>query len=1004
MRYLLLFLLLSVSAFAQQARIQETTRTLTTYPYSDPDPVARPGRFYPYFRFDGYTDRGRPQPWKMVELENDYIRLAVMPEIGGKVWGAYEKSQEFPFVYFNHVVKFRDVAMRGAWTSGGIEFNFGDFGHAPTTSTPVDYVTRTNPDGSVSCFIGATDWSSRTTWRVEINLAPDKAYFTTRSWWTNDTPLETSYYHWTNAGFRATGNLEFVFPGTHYIGHEGQAAPWPVDSAGRKLSLYEQNNFGSYKSYHVMGKPTDFYGAYWHRDDLGFGHYSPYFGKMGKKVWVWGLSRQGMIWEKLLSDTDGQYVELQSGRLFNQAAPESMYSPFKHVGFAPYTTDSWTEYWFPVRRTRGLTQASPRGALNLRVEGEWLKIDWMALEPQSDTLRVLDGEKPLLSRRLTLRPMEVFRDSVRRSGDPEPLTVKLGSEIVKPGGSFALDRPLQTPAGFDWQSEYGLLLRGTDLMRQRNDAEAETYLNQAIQKNPSLVPALSRMAAIRYRQGAYEEARTLAGRALAVDTYDPEANFYRALASEKTGHEADVKDGFSAAALSPVFRSGALLRLAYQAVRQRDWSRAQEPVGQSLQANPQNEAARNLAVVLARKQGKSEVAKALIQEQLTRDPLNHAARFEKYLNSGKEEDKQEFVGLIRQELPQETYLELAIHYAGLHLTDEALRVLALAPAHPMVQIWQAHLLDRTGQREAAMKGLEAALKASPAMVFPFRPETAGVLAWAQQRRPDWKWRYYEALLRRQLNQPERAKALFAECGDEPDFMPFYLAKAELFESDSAVVLPALEKAYRMEPSSWRTGFRLGRYYVDRKQPAKALALAETNSRAHPDNAVLGLEYARMLRLNGRYAEALALLARLSMLPAEGATDAHGLFRETNLLYALEQMKARKWKEAVRYLQAAETWPERLGSGEPYFPDNRLTRFLTAYAFDQLKNRKEAEKNFAYLQTYRNPDEPTDPLNNRLSVLAKSAGRDYRRIAERLLPDAKGRAAEVLKAFLTLTTP
>ena len=156
---------------AQRAIIQENARSFVTYPFSDPDPVARPGRFYPYFRFDGYTKQGKPQNWNVVELENDYIRLAITPQIGGKVWGAYEKSSQFPFIYFNHVVKFRDVAMRGAWTSGGIEFNFGDIGHAPTTSTPVDYVTRTNVDGSVSCFIGATDWSDRTTWRVEIRLA-----------------------------------------------------------------------------------------------------------------------------------------------------------------------------------------------------------------------------------------------------------------------------------------------------------------------------------------------------------------------------------------------------------------------------------------------------------------------------------------------------------------------------------------------------------------------------------------------------------------------------------------------------------------------------------------------------------------------------------------------------------------------------------------------------------------------------------------------------------------
>lgn len=68
--------------------------------------------------------------------------------------GAVEKSTGKEFIYFNHVVKFPDVAMRGAWTSGGIEFNFGIFGHTPSCSSPVDYLTRENADGSTSCFVG----------------------------------------------------------------------------------------------------------------------------------------------------------------------------------------------------------------------------------------------------------------------------------------------------------------------------------------------------------------------------------------------------------------------------------------------------------------------------------------------------------------------------------------------------------------------------------------------------------------------------------------------------------------------------------------------------------------------------------------------------------------------------------------------------------------------------------------------------------------------------------
>src|ERR1035437_7994347 len=114
MRYRLLFLmLLSVSVHGQQAVIKEVERPMTTYPYSDPDPVARPGRVYPYIRFDVFTNHSVMQTWKMVELENDFIRLAVIPDMGGKVWEAYEKSKDFPFIFSGHSIKFRDVALRG---------------------------------------------------------------------------------------------------------------------------------------------------------------------------------------------------------------------------------------------------------------------------------------------------------------------------------------------------------------------------------------------------------------------------------------------------------------------------------------------------------------------------------------------------------------------------------------------------------------------------------------------------------------------------------------------------------------------------------------------------------------------------------------------------------------------------------------------------------------------------------------------------------------------------
>lgn len=1003
MRSLLLILLfLTSAASAQKSEIREVSRPMITYPYSDPDPVAKTGRIYPYFRYDGFTNKSTMQSWKMVELENDYIRLAVMPEMGGKVWEAYEKSENYPFIFTTKAVKFRDIALRGPWTTGGLEFNFGDIGHGTTVSTPVDYFTRTNDDGSVSCFTGATDWASGTTWRVEIKLDSDKAYFTTRSWWYNNTPVEQEYYHWINAGFKAEGDLEFIFPGTHHIGHGGRGDTWPIDSAGRKISYYRHNDFGSYKSYHIIGRPSNFYGGFWHSDNMGFGRHSPYYEKLGRKVWILGLSQEGERWENLLGDNDGLNVELQSGRLFNQASRGSELTPFKHVGFAPYTTDTWSEKWFPVKHTRGMTHASPKGAMNLRVDKGWLKLDWMPLEPVSDSLIISSGGTPVITRKLEMKPMELFRDSVKWNGNPEGLVARLGESIITDESGQPLNRPMESPENFNWESDYGLLLMGTDLGRQKNYREAEEFLNKALAKNPVLVPALTQMAQIRYRQGLYHEARDYAGKALAVNAYDPDANYFWGLAGEKTGNMADALDGYSVAALSPSVRRAAHIRLSWLSVGRKDWSGAERVADKCLESFSPDEFGWNLKALIKRKTGDSSSALSIINEQLKRDPLNHISRFEKYINTGSESDKDEFVSFINQELPHETFIELALQYHQWNLDEEALIILGLSPAHPMVQIVQAFLLDKNGKKVLSLEKLELAMKASPELVFPFRQEMTAMFSWADKLIPDWKWKYYEALIYWQNNRIDEARGLFTSCADLPDFVPFYLAKAELFRGQNEIVKNSLEKAYRLDPLLWRTGLRLSRFYAGDGQPLKALEIASTNYKSHPASFITGLQYAQMLKLNGKYSEALNILGKLEMLPAEGDVNAHTLYRETNILYAIENMKAGKWKKAVISLNQAETWPENLFSGEPYLPDNRVTQFMRSYCFEKLKIYAEAEKSFDYISNYKNPDGRTYHSGNKVTELVREGLKDFKAITSSVLYDLKSdRDRVVLQAFVEI---
>jgi hypothetical protein len=204
-----------------------------------------------------------------------------------------------------------------------VEFNFGIIGHHPSTSSPVDYVVQKNDDGSVSCVVGNLDLPSRTNWRVEIRLPSDKAYVETRASWNNPTPIHQSYYNWMTAAAVVTDDLEFYYPGHLALEHDGSPTLWPVDAAGRDLAKYKNNAFGSHKSVHTVGEYNDFMGGYYHNSKFGFGHWALYDEMPGHKLWLWALSRNGGIWEDLLTDSDGQYMEFQAGRLFDQYSPSS---------------------------------------------------------------------------------------------------------------------------------------------------------------------------------------------------------------------------------------------------------------------------------------------------------------------------------------------------------------------------------------------------------------------------------------------------------------------------------------------------------------------------------------------------------------------------------------------------------------------------------------------------------------------------------------------------------
>lgn len=922
--------------FAQQATVTETVETVKTYPFSDPDPVADPSDlFYPYFRFDGFSAKGTDRQWKVVSLENDYIKLTLFPEIGGKIWGAVDKTTGKEFIYNNHVVKFRDIAMRGPWTSGGIEFNFGIIGHAPTSSTPVDYVTRQKPDGSVSCYVSSYELVTRTLWTVEVNLPKDKAYFTTTTTWHNSSSIDQPYYQWMNAGYPAAGNAEFCYPGTNYIGHGGELHSFPLDEQGRDISWYEKNDFGNSKSYHIVGKYNDFYGAYWHDNDFGSIHHADYDEKLGMKIFLWGLSREGGIWEDLLTDTNGQYIELQSGRMYNQPASNSSLTPYKHTAFGPQATDRWTEYWFPVKGIKGVSKASRIGALNVLREDGFLKLYFSPLQKLSTTIKLYEGEKEMNSIPLNCGVLETWKDSIplNKAVAAGRLKVVVGEDLLVysevPSDNIT-SRPKQLPADFDWSSAYGLYTQGEQWMNQKVLDKAEKFLLASLEKDPYFVPALTDLASLYYRQGRYDEALARCETALSINTYDGDVNYLYGLCNMALGNHTDAKDGFSVASYSPRVRSAAYEKLAEMYLMDRNWTKAEHYALRSKEFNQMNLSADHVLMVVYRKTNQPEKAKALIDPLLEDLPLYHAARFEQlYQGEGSGHPIDDLQSLIRNELPFETYMELAEWYESVGCTEEALSLLSCAGNYPIALYKQAYLLHQAGNDDESRGMLQRAGALSPAMVFPFRPSSLKALEWAKTVQPDWKIDYYEALIRWANQDKAKALELLENCG-EADYAPFYLSRASLKEGESR--LADLLKAEQIE-MSWRTGFALINHYVANNQWQKAVETGKKYTKKYPSNYYIGLKYAKALCETGQYQPCISLLSRMQVLPNEGSYAGRAVYREANLYRAMEQLSHKNYKQVVKSVETSKEWPENLGVGKPYdnMIDNRLEDYLEAKA-------------------------------------------------------------------------
>lgn len=966
-------LFLSQVILGQKASITLETRDILTYPYSDPSPVPilvdRRDEIYPYHTFNGYSLKGQMQKWKVVKLENDYIEVWVMPTDGGKVWGAIEKSTGKEFVYRNEVMKYRDISMRGPWTSGGIEFNFGYIGHNPSTCVPVDYKTVENPDGSVSCFVGSLDLPSRTKWCVEVRVPKDRAYFETRTFWNNPTPLPQSYYNWMTGAAVVKDDLEFFYPGNQEIGHGGEHGLWPVNKDGRYIALFKNNNFGSSKSYHVVGEFNDFMGGYYHNSEFGYGHWALYEEMPGHKLWLWSLARDGGIWEDLLTDTDGQYMEFQAGRLHNQYGGTSNKTPISQIPFMPGLTDRWTEIWFPVKDIGGISDVSPLGALHAKAENGKLQFGINSFAFTKGTVTVKSGGKVIFSEDVKFRPMDVFKNSVSLvDGADYEISVEGMDLRFSPAKKNFISRPFISNMPTDMVTASAVYQEGMEHKENRSYRVAKTLLKKCLQMDPLYTDAMAALSELYYRSNLYDSALYYANNALQLDTYHPVANYYAGLTYKAKGNLIDAVESLGWAARSTQYRSVAYSQMAAAYFQLDDMQLAEHYANLSLDFERDNFNALQILAVLSRKSGAATKADEYLNTISTLDPLNHFADFERYILRPTEENEKLFKSTITNEMPYQTYLELCMFYYGIGLNEDALQLLEKAPSHPLITIWKAFLRNDTSI-------LQEASIASPAFVFPYRTETVSALNWAVSNNKSWKFKYYLALNYLAIQRDEDAMNLLRDCGQDPDYSPFYLTRAALLRPiDDEQIISDLLAAQKITPDDWRTAVRLVNYYEDHGDNKTALTIATNAFKKHKENSLVGILYAQALIRNGLYANSLKALESMNILPNEGARIGKDVYEQSCLFLAVDLMKKKRFSEALKMIDKSKEWPENLGVGKPYVVDTRIQDYMKIKCLEKLNRKNEITDLVKSIKDFTNDNLGYPSLSNFLVVrLLKEQG-------------------------------
>ena len=942
------------------------------------------GAVYPYPVVEKIEDEKHDRPWRAFFIENEYIKVMILPELGGRIQMAYDKVKKRHFVYYNQVIKPALVGLTGPWISGGIEFNWPQH-HRPSTYLPTDCMIEEFPDGSKTVWCSEVERMFRTKGMAGFTLYPGKAYIEIKAKVYNRTPFPQTFLWWANPAVVVNKDYYSVFPpDVNAVFDHGKRAVssfpiatgeyYKVDySAGVDISRYK--NIPVPTSYMAINSKYDFVGGYEEHIEAGLLHVADHHVNAGKKQWTWGNGDFGQAWDRNLTDEDGPYIELMTG-MYCDNQPDFTW-------LQPYEEKSWVQYFMPYQKV-GLVKNATRDALiNLLPEGEdRMKVILYTTAAHREVRVMLTNEKTgkiYLDELTAVSPENAYVQTVAcDTQKAEDLKLMVLDEQGKVMVSYQADkpeiRPIPEPAKAalapkQIASMEQLFLTGHHLEQYRHATyQPMDYYMEALSREEGDIRCNNAVGLLLMRRGRFAEAQRYFERAIKTQTernpnpYDGEPYYNLGWSKKMQGDVDGAYDAFFKATWNAAWQDAGYMGLAQIDMIRKDYENGLDHIDRSLYRNWLNHKGRQLKASFLRKTGDYTRAMALIDESLSMDRFNMGCRFEAYLIrklQGKVEEaaavKEEMKTLMRGAV--HSYMEYAIDYASAGMYDEALQLLSFVTedtenTYPMVYYALGYFSSKAGKKDEALAYYQKAEQMCPDYCFPNKLEEVLMLQGAMTLNPTGaKAPYYLGNFYYAVRCYEDAVACWETSAALDDCFPTVLRNLSLAyynkQHNPQKALAALEKAYNLDTTDARILMELDQLYKKLRYPHRQrLDFLEAHANEVEQRDDLCIERITLYNQLGEYQKAYDLINSRKFHPwegGEGKVTSQYVFCRVEL--AKQALAEKRYADAVRLLKETEKYPDNLGEGKLSMAEENDIHYWLGCAYEGLGDMEQAKACF-----------------------------------------------------------